>query len=201
MSELWVASLIALWVLVLLLGFLLMGALRQIGLMQLRLGPELGALVTDDGLDRGAQAPDFTGIDVDTNAVRSLSELPARQRLLVFLSPSCVACSALAPHLNEVSQTWQDEFDFLVVCRGNVEGCRVFRQRHRLRAPMLVDVSGQIEHAYQVTRSPFAYVLDREGRVLIRGLANDWSQLEALLAQEGTLEAGKTWAIVGSEGR
>ena len=54
---------------------------------------------------------------------------------------------------------------------------------------MVVDTNGQIEKDYAVTLTPFAYVIDHEGNVVIRGIANDWRQLESLLEQEGTLQA------------
>ena len=63
---------------------------------------------------------------------------------------------------------------------------------------MVIDTNGQIEKDYMVTLTPFAYLLDHEGRVLIRGVANDWRQLESLLDQEGTLQAGRGW--VDAEG-
>ena len=63
--------------LVLLLAFLLAGALRQLGLFQLRLGDDPGALITDSGLDRGATAPDFTALDSETEELVSLSDLAA----------------------------------------------------------------------------------------------------------------------------
>ena len=55
---------------------------------------------------------------------------------------------------------------------------------------MVVDTNGQIEKDYLVTLTPFAYLLDHERNVVIRGIANDWRQLESLLEQEGTLQAG-----------
>ena len=64
---------------------------------------------------------------------------------------------------------------------------------------MLVDTTGQIEKDYAVTLTPFAYVVDHEGRVVIRGLANDWRQLESLLEQEGTLQAGMPFVAVDGE--
>lgn len=102
MSTLWMASLVALWVVVGILTFLLLGALRQLGLMQLRLGSDPGALITDEGLDRGVRAPDFAALDAEHNAARRLSDFPIRPRVLVFLSPTCIACATLVPHLNEV---------------------------------------------------------------------------------------------------
>ena len=53
MSGVWLASYVVLWLVVLVLAFLLAGALRQLGLLQLRLGDDPGALITDTGLKRG----------------------------------------------------------------------------------------------------------------------------------------------------
>ena len=198
MSGVWLASYIVLWVVVLLLAFLLAGALRQLGLMQLRLGDDPGALITDTGLERGTQAPDFAGLDSESGEVVTLSELPAVPRMLVFASPGCLSCRELIPGLNEVRKT-RGEFDFLVVCRGDLESCRAFGRMNRLEAPMVVDTTGQIERDYLVSLTHFAYVIDHEGRVVIRGIANDWRQLESLLEQEGTLQAGMGFVPMDGE--
>ena len=196
MSGVWLASYIVLWLLVLLLAFLLAGALRQLGLLQLRLGDDPGALITDTGLERGTQAPDFTALDGSSGEPVSLSDLPAVPRMLVFASPGCLSCRELIPGLNEVRKT-RGDWDFLVICRGDLESCRRFGRMNGLEAPMMVDTDGQIEKDYAVTLTPFAYVVDHEGRVVIRGVANDWRQLESLLEQEGTLQAGTLVAVAG----
>jgi methylamine dehydrogenase accessory protein MauD len=198
LSGVWLASYIVLWVVVLLLAFLLAGALRQLGLMQLRLGDDPGALITDTGLERGSEAPDFTGLDSESGEVVRLSELPAIPRMLVFASPGCLSCRELIPGLNEVRKT-RGEFDFLVVCRGDLESCQAFGRMNRLEAAMVVDTTGQIEKDYLVTLTPFAYLIDHEGRVVIRGIANDWRQLESLLEQEGTLQAGMGFVPMDGE--
>jgi methylamine dehydrogenase accessory protein MauD len=199
MSGIWAASYIVLWLLVLVLAFLLAGALRQLGLMQLRFGDDPGALITDSGLERGMPAPDFTAQDSESGELVTLSDLPARPRLIVFASPGCLSCRELIPGLNEVRKTRRGEFDFLVICRGDVESCQAFGRMNRLEAPMVVDTNGQIEKDYRVTLTPFAYVLDHERNVVIRGVANDWRQLESLLEQEGTLQAGG-WTAMDGDG-
>ena len=196
MSGVWLASYIVLWLLVFALAFLLAGALRQLGLLQLRLGDDPGALITDTGLERGAQAPDFTALDAESEELVTLSELPAAPRLIVFASPGCLSCRELIPGLNEVRKT-RREFDFLVVCRGDLESCQGFGRMNRLEAPMVVDTTGQIEKDYVVTLTPFAYLLDHERNVVIRGVANDWRQLESLLEQEGTLQAAPFFPVDG----
>jgi methylamine dehydrogenase accessory protein MauD len=198
-SGVWLASYIVLWLVVLVLAFLLAGSLRQLGLMQLRLGDDPGALITDVGLERGVQAPDFVAQDSETGEPVTLSELPPAPRLLVFASPGCLSCRELMPGLNEVRKTRNGEFEFLVICRGDLESCRGFGRMNRVEAPMVVDTNGQIEKDYMVTLTPFAYLLDHEGRVVIRGVANDWRQLESLLDQEGTLQAGR-WVGVDGNG-
>ncbi len=198
MSGVWLASYVVLWVVVLLLAFLLAGALRQLGLLQLRLGDDPGALITDTGLERGAEAPDFTALGAESGELVSLSDLPAVPRMLVFASPGCISCRELIPGLNEVRKT-RGDFDFLVVCRGDLESCQAFGRMNGLEAPMVVDTTGQIEKDYLVTLTPFAYLIDHQGRVVIRGIANDWRQLESLLEQEGTLQAGMGFVPVDGE--
>jgi methylamine dehydrogenase accessory protein MauD len=197
MSGVWLASYVVLWLLVLVLAFLLAGSLRQLGLIQLRLGDDPGALITDTGLERGTLAPDFTALNSESEELVTLSELAPVPRMIVFASPGCLSCRELIPAVNEVRKTRRD-FDFLVVCRGDVESCRAFGRMNRLEAPMVVDTTGQIEKDYIVTLTPFAYLLDHERNVVIRGLANDWRQLESLLEQEGTLQPGG-WTQVDGE--
>jgi methylamine dehydrogenase accessory protein MauD len=199
-SGIWLASYLVLWLVVLVLAFLLAGTLRQLGLLQLRLGDDPGALITDSGLERGIQAPEFVAAHSETEEPVSLHELPQVPRLLVFASPGCLSCRELIPGLNEVRKTRSGEFDFLVICRGDIESCRSFGRVNRLEAPMVIDTNGQIEKDYMVTLTPFAYLLDHEGRVVIRGVANDWRQLESLLDQEGTLQAGRGWVDTDGNG-
>lgn len=201
MTELWAASLLLLWFLVIAIAFLLAGALRQLGLIALRLGDDPGALVTDAGLDRGTALPDVSAIESESGERRSLSDFfGSRHRMVVFLAPTCLSCRQLVPHLNEVIATRSSEYDFLTICRGDFESCRSFKRTNRLRADMLVDTTGEVESRLDVRFTPFAYVLDPENRVLIRGVVNDWRQLESLLEEEGTLQPGDFEDVDGAIG-
>lgn len=57
MNELWIVSYVFLWVIVAGLSVILVGVLRELGAITLRLGPEPGALITREGLERGTRAP------------------------------------------------------------------------------------------------------------------------------------------------
>ncbi len=199
MSGVWAASVVALWVFTLFVGFLLIGALRQIGLINLRLGPDQGALlITDVGLDRGTPAPDFRSIDASNGEVIHYGDLPALRRVLAFVSPTCMACRGVIEGLNEVAAVRKD-LDFVVVCRDLVDACRGLADVTGLRARMLVDPTGEAEDLYQVTMTPFVYLVDERGHVLLRGVANDWRGVESLLAEEGTLQTG-SWMDAPADG-
>jgi len=187
MNEILVGVLIAQWVLLIFLGFLTAGALREIGLLQLRLGEDPGGLITRVGLDRGSPAPNFEAVDAATGASRPILDSGRRPAVLLFLTTSCVACRQIARQLEEVRET-RPEFDYIAICRGDAIACRELREGAGLRAPMVIDHSGEIQRAYQAKYTPFAYVLSPERRVLVRGLVNNWRQLDALLDQRGYLE-------------
>lgn len=78
------------------------------------------------------------------------------------------------------------DYRFAAVCRGDTASCSSFVHRTKLQIPVVVDETGSIEQSYQVNLTPFGYVLNDESRVLIRGVATTWTQLEALLSQQGT---------------
>lgn len=183
----WTASVAVLWLVVLFMAFLLAGALRQLGLLEMRLGEDGGALITQAGLERGRQAPDF-GFSTEGLQSKRLSELPKIHRVLLFLNPTCVSCHQIARDLREVVGTRGPEFDFLVICRGDATSCNSLAVTAKLTSPLIVDPSGSIQEAYQVKYTPFAYVLDRDQRILVRGVVNNWRQLDGLLDQEGVLE-------------
>lgn len=191
MPELWAVSIVVLWIVVSAMAFLLAGALRQLGLIALRLGDDPGALITDAGLDRGSLLPEVAAIDSESGELRQVSDLfGPRHRMMVFLAPTCLSCRQLVGHLNEVMATHSGEYDFLTICRGDLESCRGFKRVNRLDGDMLVDTTGEVNSGFDVRFTPFAYVIDSQNRVLIRGVVNDWRQLESLLNQEGTLQPG-----------
>ena len=186
MNDLWTASIVVLWIVVLVLAFFLIGALRLIGLIQLRLGTDPGALITEAGLERGEVAPNFQAPNALTGELLLFHDLPPGRKFLGFLSPSCFSCEAFALHLNEVAATRRGDLTFIAVCRGDRAACASFVRRTKLQIPVVVDETGSIEQLYDVTLTPFGYVINDELRVLIRGVATTWTQLEALLAEQGT---------------
>lgn len=84
----WVASYVALWVAVVVLGLAVVALLRQVGVLHTRLRP-LGAHFAGEGPERHAPAP---GGPLFPYAASTLT-------LLAFTSPACTICAGLRPGL------------------------------------------------------------------------------------------------------
>ncbi|MGH2410843.1 MAG: peroxiredoxin family protein [Chloroflexota bacterium] len=188
MSPLWMASYLVLWVIVAGLAIIMIGLLRQIGLFAQRLGPDPGALITQEGLNRGTEAPDFEITDIHTQRTSRLSAFRGHRVLLVFLAPDCSSCRTLAPHLEEVAREQAGNVATLVVCHGDGATCAEFARQEGLRQSVLADPGNEVAERYEVPASPFAFLLDSSGTILIRGVVNSWTQLEALIMEEGTFQ-------------
>jgi methylamine dehydrogenase accessory protein MauD len=186
--DLWAASYVVLWIVVAALVFLVMGLLRQLGLIQLRLGIDPGVLITPEGLERGSQAPDFEAVDVQTERLTRATDFRGRRLILIFLSPNCLACRELIPHLNEFANERRSESSIVVICYGMKRSCAEFRRMFRLELSLLADPENKIAVLYQVRATPFAFLIDENGLVRIRGVVNSWMHLDALLKEEGTIQ-------------
>lgn len=187
MNELWVASYVVLWTIVAGLSVILVGVLRQLGVIALRLGPEPGALITREGLERGALAPDFAAGDVRTGHPVRLGDFRGQRVLLVFVTPTCIACRQIASDVNDLSRARRGDLEAIVVCYGSAVTCGEFASAYRLKTPLLVDATNAIAESYDVRMTPFGYLIDEDGVVRIRGVVNSFAQLEALIEEEGTV--------------
>src|SRR6476661_7701089 len=98
---LWV-SVVALWVGILLLGFLTLGTLRALGVVRWQL-EQLQATTPSrigrEGLKPGVRAPAFT-LPALSDGQHSLSDFLSRRVLLVFTQSGCGPCSKIIPELN-----------------------------------------------------------------------------------------------------
>src|SRR5207248_10293753 len=119
MSMFWLASTIALWALVLFLGFLLLGTLRILRLLRWSL-EQLEATTPSrlgrSGLKPGKKAPDFTLPSVAGTEV-ALSRFAGRKVLLVFAQPGCGPCGQITPELNRLHG--RGEVQVIVVSNGD----------------------------------------------------------------------------------
>jgi methylamine dehydrogenase accessory protein MauD len=186
MNGIWLISYLALWVLVIILTIFVLGLVRQLGIIQARLGPEKkNLLVTREGLAVGSAAPDLRGSDVIHQREFKLANLMGRPSMVIFISPRCAPCQELLPHIPELQNTWGKKGAVVLCSHGSAEASLHLARAHQLEIPVIADVEGTIAQAYKVRATPFAYRLDRNGTVRRRGVVNNYTGLAELL-DDGT---------------
>jgi methylamine dehydrogenase accessory protein MauD len=170
---------VVLWLLVLALSSVVLALARQVGVLHERIAPA-GALMLNRGLTVGEPAPVLEVADLEGHAHQLGSPRDdGRSTLLLFVSPSCPVCKTL---LSAVKSSASDERTWMDVVLAS-DGDRA-EQREFVRAQGLDGipyvVSAALGLAYQVSRLPFAALLDEKGILRARGLVNSREHLESL---------------------
>lgn len=181
MSGLWLISYVALWILVILLTVIVLGLVRQLGVIYVRLGSEENLLSTREGLDIGTIAPDFRASDVAHNREISLADLKGRSCIFVFVSPDCQPCRELMPHLTSFHKSRNGKVNLVLFSQSDPQASLELANAHKLSIPVISDPEGGFLKLYHVRATPFAYHLDADGIVQRRGIVNNLEALEDLL--------------------
>lgn len=154
-----------------------------------------------DGLKAGTPAPDFHLPRVDGQGELSLSERRGRQVLLVFSSPDCGPCNALAPELEKFhresvrgaaspSPAGQGRgegessasLQVIMISKGEPKENRAKVREHGLTFPILLQQQWEISRRYAMFATPIAYLIDEQG-VIIHDVAVGLEPILELLAR------------------
>jgi methylamine dehydrogenase accessory protein MauD len=182
MEILWIVSYVLLWAAVLFLGFLLLGALRSLGLLRWRL-EQLEATtprrIGRGGLKPGTKAPAFSLSGSDTSEV-ALQDFLGRRLLLVFVQHGCKPCRNIVPELNRVQQ--QARLQVLAITNGDPEKARRWTEEVGANFPVLTQESWSVSRRYEVFATPFAFLIDEQGVVRAKGLVSRPAYIQYLLS-------------------
>src|SRR5262245_9075615 len=172
-----IVSNLVLWLLVLLLGFLLLGTLRALGLLSWRL-EQLEATTPSrlgrDGLKVGKKAPDFTLPSV-ANGELALHDFAGRPVLLVFTQSGCGPCKTVVPELNRLHD--KGEHQVVVVNNAVPEETRKWAAEVGTRFPVLAQEKFAVSRRYEVFATPFAFLIDEKGIIKSKGIAGSAQHL------------------------
>jgi methylamine dehydrogenase accessory protein MauD len=197
-------SFITLWLIVLVLAFLLLGALRSLALLRWRLDQMEATTprrVGRDGLKVGARAPDFALLGVDGAEVR-LGDFVGRKVFLVFTQSGCGPCHRVMPELNRLQDA--GVVQVLVVNNGEPEATRAWGIACRARFPVLVQENYSLSKRYEILAAPFAFLIDERGVIASKGIVNNRQHIgyvldgnrDATAGHDGRAEAGNEHAGV-----
>jgi methylamine dehydrogenase accessory protein MauD len=174
-------STLALWIVALTVGFLLLGTLRTMGLLQWKVDqleatrPPRG---NRSGLKPGAKAPAFSLPDVEGEEV-SLTDFSGRRTLLVFVQSGCGPCHDIVPELNRLQQSGQ--LQVLVINSAEPEEARDWVQETHADFPVLIQDRWEVSKQYQVFATPFAFLINERGMIAAAGIVSSKQYLGYLL--------------------
>jgi methylamine dehydrogenase accessory protein MauD len=170
---------IVLWIAMLSLALVVLALVRQLGVLHERIAPA-GALMLNRGLSVGERVPmvdvtDLAGRELRLGAPRE----DGKSTLLVFVSPTCPVCKTLLPILKSGRKDERDWLEVVLASDGDLDEQRRFVTDQGLTGLPYV-VSAPLGLTYQVSRLPFAALMDAAGILRARGLVNSREHLESL---------------------
>lgn len=175
MSGFWIASFLALWVLVLVEGFLFLALLRQVGVLHVRLAPR-GAM----GLEHPAP-----GFRLSEETFVSTSGRPivfranrGRRLLALFVSPDCSVCGDVMPGVRTLLRE-RHELDLVIGVAAEDRDAAQYVDRYGVNAPTVA--APDLLKRLSITAAPFAASLDEDGQIIAGGVVNSLEQLESVL--------------------
>lgn len=150
---------------------------RQIGVLHTRLAPA-GALMTTSGPKVGEAAPMLSVPDLKGKpvAIGGANKLP---QLILFVSPTCPVCKELVPTARSMAKA-----EKLSLVFGS-DGGEV--QKHTdYVSKMKIDnypyiVSLELGMKFEVSKLPYAVLIDEQGVLRSKGLVNSREHLESLV--------------------
>lgn len=174
-----VLSNLVLWAVVIGLSLVVLALVRQLGVLHERISP-VGALMLAKGLKIGELAPsvavtDLAGRPVPIGGTRA----DGRTQLLMFVSPTCPVCKVLLPVLKSSRRSEQSWLDIVLASDGDLGEQSAFVREHGLDMFPYV-LSAPLGVSYQVSRLPYAVLIDDQGVLRARGLINSREHLESL---------------------
>jgi hypothetical protein len=182
LSIVWIISMALLWIAVIVLTVLVLLLYRQFGLAYMSGRARAGL----QGLDLGARARPVALTTLDgTDYAIDWSAAPrdgatAGATVLVFAQPSCPICGDLAADAAGLPASWPSSR--FVWVDGTITG----RPRRAVDgAPGWIVGTAEadaVHLAWDVSGSPFAYVVGGSGRVAAKGVVNRAADVERLLA-------------------
>jgi len=172
-------SVTVLWVVVLALLAVVFALTRQLGVLHERIAP-VGALMLNRGLAVGEPAPAVDVVDLDgANIHLGAARADGKSTLLLFVSPTCPVCKSLLPIVKSSGRQERDWLHIILASDGNPDEHREYVRSNGLGSVPYV-LSAPLGMTYQVSRLPFAALLDEAGILRARGLVNSREHLESL---------------------
>ncbi|MEM7277686.1 MAG: methylamine dehydrogenase accessory protein MauD [Pseudomonadota bacterium] len=174
-----ITSNVLLWIVVIVLSLIVIALARQIGVLHERIAPA-GALMTGAGPKVGEAAPEVAvrTLSGDTLSIGS-AHPQQKSTLLFFLSPTCPVCKTLLPVLRTARRSEKDWLAIVLASDGDKAQQEAFVKREKLDEFPYV-LSEQLGMSFEVSKLPYAALIDGSGTLSAKGLVNSREHIESL---------------------
>ena len=181
MNEALIISNVILWVVVLVLTTLLFAITRQVGILHERVAPA-GALQPTSGPKIGEITEEIKATSLQGESIRlGGSRQEEQASFILFISPTCPVCKELVPTAKSLAKAELNDIKLFFASDGeNIEQHENYiRDLDIENYPYLVSES--LGMYYQVSKLPFAVLIDGDGILRSKGLVNTREHLESLI--------------------
>ncbi len=176
--DLLVVSNIVLWIGFIAMVLVNLALARQIGVLYERVAPA-GALMMNQTLAVGSQAPQLAVETLDGGAFKVGEVREGKSQLLFFLSPDCPVCNELTPALKSAARSESDWLDVALASDGPDQDHAGYVLRKGL-SDFPYMVSELLGKTYGVSKLPYAVLIDEQGRIASMGIINSREHLDSL---------------------
>jgi methylamine dehydrogenase accessory protein MauD len=174
-----VVSNILLWVLVCVLSLVVAALTRQIGLLHERIAP-VGALAVERGPVVGEIVPEIAVDDLDGQTILiGGADASSQKTLLFFLSPTCPVCATLLPTLRRMVSADHGGTRLLFASDGLRAEHEAFCKDKAIARSDYV-LSRELGLRFEVSKLPYAALIDASGQLRAKGLVNTREHVESL---------------------
>jgi len=144
--------------------------------------------MTEDGPDVGEAVPRFSVVSVEGSELRFPGD--GLLNLAVLTNPSCSMCEELAPALGTLLRDPPEGVTPMVlVTDGGSDAAHKLARDHRLDMARVASAPTAAS-LLNVDSTPLALLMDGGGYLLNKGIVNSLEQIEVLVAQARSGEAG-----------
>lgn len=181
MLEALVVSNIALWVLVLVLSLLVLALSRQLGILHERVAPA-GALMPTSGPKVGELTEEIVLNSIHNQSLTvGGATASGLASFILFISPTCPVCKSLVPTAKSLVSSESHRMQLLFASDGDE-----LEQHQRYAKDLDIDdnsyvLSEVLGRAFEVSKLPFAVLIDADGILRGKGLVNTREHMESLV--------------------
>jgi methylamine dehydrogenase accessory protein MauD len=178
-----IVSNVLLWILVCLMGLVIVALTRQIGLLHERVAP-VGALAVARGPAVGERSPELAVESLDGRSIRIGGPDSSDQKtLLFFLSPTCPVCATLLPTLRRMIDAQAGATRLVFASDGPRAEHEVFCKEKKIPTSDYI-LSRELGLLFEVSKLPYAVLIDESGTIRANGLVNTREHVESLFEAE-----------------